>query len=220
MLDAKREIADALARAMSDALTNGFTTDDINEIAQMVAAQQPRTLDELAQRMGEEAGDNDALPIYTEPPPGAIDMATAVREHGVNYQTAQGWIRRGVLPVLGRLRGRGGLRSLVCEETVARLAKMPKNKGGRPRKTSGELRRYMNKPSENEEVVYQQAPQGMIDLATAQREYGVNVQTAHTWIRQGDLSVLGRVRGTSGARILVSEESIARMANSVKKKGG
>ena len=65
MLVTKQEVADALAQARSDALTNGLTEDDIDEIWKMVAAQQPRTLDELALRMGEDAENND-LPIYTK----------------------------------------------------------------------------------------------------------------------------------------------------------
>ena len=135
MLDTRKDATDALARAMSDALTNGLTTDDIDDIAQMVAAEQPQSLDDLAKHMGEDAGNGD-LPTYAEAPPGMIDLATAKREHGVNAQTARGWIHRGVLPVLGKVRGRGSPRSLVCEETVAKLAGMPKNKGGRSRKTS------------------------------------------------------------------------------------
>ena len=135
MLVTRKEATDALARVMSDALTIGLTTDDIDEIAQMVAAEQTPTLDDLATHLAEDS-ESDELPIYTEAPPGMIDIATATREHGVNAQTVRGWIHRGVLPVLGKVRGRGSPRSLVCEETVAKLAGMPKNKGGRSRKTS------------------------------------------------------------------------------------
>ena len=133
MPDTKREIADALARAVSDAFTHGWTTEDIDE--QMVAAQKPQPLDDVARHMAEDS-ERDELPVYAEAPPGMIDLATAVRVHGVNAQTARGWIHRGVLPVLGKVRARGSPRSLVCEETVAKLAGMPKNKGGRSRKTS------------------------------------------------------------------------------------
>ena len=134
MLDTKREIADALARAVSEALTNGLTADDIDEIAQMVAAQEPRTLTESAKHMAEDS-QSDELPVYSEVPPGLIDVATAVRKYGVKKRTVNGWIHRGMVPVLGKIGGRGGNRVLVCEETLLRIAKMPKNKGGRPRKT-------------------------------------------------------------------------------------
>ena len=36
--------------------------------------------------------------------------------------------------MLGTIRGRGGNRVLVCEQTLLQTAQMPKNKGGRPRK--------------------------------------------------------------------------------------
>ena len=117
----------ALEQAIESALANGVSAD---EITKMVAAQQPQTLNELAQRMGEDAGTDD-LPIYTVAPPGLIDIATAVREHGVKTGTVKGWIHRGVVPVLGKVRGLGGTRYLVCEETVKRLAKMPKNQRGK-----------------------------------------------------------------------------------------
>ena len=133
MLDTQREIADALARVMSDALTIGLTTDDIDEIARMVAAEQPRNLTALAKHTGEDVGSDD-LPTYAEAPPGMIDVATAVKVHGVNTRTVHRWINRGLLQPLGKIRGLGGTRYLICEETVAKMAQEPKNKGGRPRK--------------------------------------------------------------------------------------
>ena len=132
MLDTRKgpkNVKDALARAIEDAIVNGWTTDDI---AEMVAAQEHRT--RLAMDMAE-ATANDELPVYAEAPPGMIDIATATRVHGIKPRTAYGWIDRGVLPVLGKIRGRGGHRVLVCEQTLVRMATTPKNKGGRPRKT-------------------------------------------------------------------------------------
>ena len=130
MPDTKREVADALARAVSDAFTHGWTTE---EITQMVTAQKPQPLDDVARHMAEDS-ERDELPLYAEAPPGLIDVATAVRVHGVNQRTVHHWITRGVLPVMGKIRGLGGTRVLVCEATVAKMAKQPKNKGGRPRK--------------------------------------------------------------------------------------
>ena len=134
MLDTRKEATDALARAMSDALTNGLTADEIDEIAQMVAAQETLTLTELAKHMAEDS-ERDELPVYSEAPPGLIDVATAVRQYGFKKRTVNGWIQRGMIPVLGKIRGRGGNRVLVCEKTLLQTAQMPKNKGGRPRKT-------------------------------------------------------------------------------------
>lgn len=131
MLLPKDQAAHALERAISDALDSGITGD---EIGQMATAQEIRTLNQLAMELGE-AATNDELPVYPVAPPGMIDLATAKRDHGVKPSTARDWIDRGELPVLGRIRGRGGTRYLVCEKTIAQKAKLPKNRGGRPRKT-------------------------------------------------------------------------------------
>ena len=134
MLDTRKQATDALVRAIDTARTNGLTTEDIDEIAQMAAAQETRTLDNAARHMAEDS-ESEELPVYAEAPPGMIDLTTAHRTHGVHPQTVHGWIDRGELPVLGKVRGLGGSRFLVCEETVSKLARMPRRKGGRPRKT-------------------------------------------------------------------------------------
>ena len=124
MLELGLTAADELRGVITDALTAGVVTKD--EILDMVSTAEPPA--EPA------TGAND-LPIYTELPEGLIDLATAVKQYGLNYRTAHGWINKGELSVLGKVRGRGGLRFLVCEATVARMSKMPKKKGGRPRKS-------------------------------------------------------------------------------------
>ena len=134
MLDTRKEATDTLVRAMSDARTNGLTTEDIDEIAQMVAAQETLTLDNAARHMAEDS-ESEELPVYAEAPPGMIDLPTAARIYGINARTVKGWIIRGQLPASGKVRGRGGPRYLVYEETIAQKAKQPRNLGGRPRKT-------------------------------------------------------------------------------------
>ena len=131
MLESMHKDTDALAEAINNALDRGITPDDLADI---VAAQQPRTLNELVRELGA-AGQTDELPLYAEPPPGMIDVATAVKKHGLKARTVKGWIHRGLLPATGKVRGIGGTRFLVCEETVAAMAGRPKNRGGRPRKT-------------------------------------------------------------------------------------
>ena len=138
MLDNRKEATDALARAMSDALTNGLTADDIDEIAQMVAAEQPRNLDYSAQHAAERAKGADDLPIYTELPEGLIDLPSAMRKYGCRRGRLDSWVQRGRLKVYGRLKGaaRGGGYVVVSEaELTDRLATVPR-KGGRPRKTA------------------------------------------------------------------------------------
>ena len=138
MLDTQREIADALARVMSDAFTHGLTTDDIGAIAKMVAAQQPLDLDYSAQHAAELANGADDLPIYTELPEGLIDLPSAMRKYGCRRGRLDSWVQRGRLKVYGRLKGaaRGGGYVVVSEaELTNRLATVP-SKGGRPRKTA------------------------------------------------------------------------------------
>ena len=132
MLELGRTAADELRGVITDALTAGVVTKD--EILDMVSTAEPPAATNGRAPAEPATGAND-LPIYTELPEGLIDLATAVKQYGLNYRTAHGWINKGELSVLGKVRGRGGLRFLVCEATVARMSKMPKKKGGRPRKS-------------------------------------------------------------------------------------
>ena len=133
MPNTRKEATDALARAMSDALTNGLTT---GEIAQMLAAQQPLALDYSAQNEAEPATGADDLPIYTELPEGLIDLPSAARKYGYHLRTMYMWVRRDRLECRGRLRApsRGGGYIVVSEhELKERMSTVP-SKGGRPRK--------------------------------------------------------------------------------------
>ena len=84
---------------------------------------------------------NDAEPpptaevIYDELPEGLIDLPSACRKYGVNRHTANGWMRRGMLPRKGRTRAPGGQLSVTDEAAFRQLAAQPVNVGGRPRKT-------------------------------------------------------------------------------------
>ncbi len=127
---------DALAQGMSDALTNGLTTHDIDEIAKMVAAQQPLALDYSTERVGEPTIGPDYLPIYTELPEGLIDLPTAAVDYGCTVQRFRAWIRRGHIQPRGRLKAGcpgGGYLLVAKKELEHRLATAP-TKGGRPRK--------------------------------------------------------------------------------------
>ena len=136
MLDSRKEATDALARAMSDALTNGLTTDDIDEIAQMVAAQQPLALDYSAQHVAAPVNGANGLPIYTEIPDGLIDLAGAAVKFGCNVHRLRAWVRRGHIPIHGRLRGGapGGGYFVVAEADIQHRLSTVGAKGGRPRK--------------------------------------------------------------------------------------
>ena len=85
---------------------------------------------------------NDAEPapaaevIYDEVPEGLIDLPSACRKYGVNLNTANGWVRRGLIARMGKLRapGDGGV-NVVGKKAFVELASRPRNVGGRPKKT-------------------------------------------------------------------------------------
>ena len=69
------------------------------------------------------ASRGDDLPIYDELPPGLIDLPSAADLHDRSLGTLHTWIRRGRLPVVGRLRAsaRGGGRLLIRAVDIARV---------------------------------------------------------------------------------------------------
>ena len=72
-----------------------------------------------------------------------------------------------------------------------------------------------------EEVVFDTLPDGLIDLPTACKKYGVNVQTANGWMRHGFIPRLGKIRapGKGGANV-TSERVFAEVAADPVKPGG
>ena len=80
--------------------------------------------------------EDPGLPIYTELPPGLIDVPNASVRYCRSKSTFYQWIRRGYVTVIGRLKApaRGGGYLVLSEaEIVAHMAK-PVNRGGRPQK--------------------------------------------------------------------------------------
>ena len=68
-----------------------------------------------------------------ELPEGLIDLPSAAKKYGINVKTAQGWLRRDIIPRLGKVRAPGGGYNVTCEETFAMIAANPP-KTGRPPK--------------------------------------------------------------------------------------
>ena len=87
---------------------------------------------------------DDPETVYTELPPGLIDLPSAVRKHGLRSSTVHDWIRQGHVMPQGRFRApaRGGGYLVVREEDLVAYLGLPVTKGedpGRssPSKTSG-----------------------------------------------------------------------------------
>ena len=218
MLDTRKEATDALARAVSDALTNGLTTDDIDEIAQMVAAQQPLDLDYSAQHAAELSNGADDLPIYTELPEGLIDLASAAAKFGRSRQLLWQWVHQGRIEERGLLKQSGSTVAnvLVLEDDVAacikgKLPPVANNNG-----TQGNLVIGADRLP-----VYTDLPDGLIDLPSAMRRYGCKAATLRGWVYQGHLKAVGRLRGSSpgGGYLVVSEAELEQHLASPRKKG-
>ena len=66
--------------------------------------------------------------------------------------------------------------------------------------------------TELDDVIYEpgELPDGLIDLPSASRKYGIPVRTLQTWIRRGKLPRRGRLRGRAarGGYIVTVDEAI------------
>ena len=72
------------------------------------------------------------------------------------------------------------------------------------------------------DVVYDELPEGLIDLPSAAVEYGVPRATLHAWVKRGKLNHKGRLRGRAqgGGFILVSERELATVLAEPRDRGG
>ena len=56
--------------------------------------------------------------------------------------------------------------------------------------------------------VFTELPEGLIDLPSAARKYGISRSTLHNWIRGGHVKIQGRLKGSAqGGGFYVLEES-------------
>ena len=222
MLDNRKEATDALARAMSDALTNGLTTDDIGEIAQMLAAQQPLALDYSAQHVAERANGADDLPIYTELPEGLIDLPSACEVFGKSRQLLFQWVTQGRLPERGlfKPRGRTVANVVVSEKEVEDCIN---GTDGWPERRTPKLRKVGDATIGADGLpIYTELPEGLIDLPTAMRKYGCRRGRLDSWVKRGHLEVRGRLRGAApgGGYLVVSEAEVVDRLETTAPKGG
>ena len=69
-------------------------------------------------------------------------------------------------------------------------------------------------PADAGDVVYDELPDGLIDLPSACRKYGVKRQTANGWMRKHDIPYLGRLRAPApgGGYNVTDEIAFKRMS--------
>ena len=77
-------------------------------------------------------------------------------------------------------------------------------------------------PAPAAEVIYDDLPEGLIDVPTAVREYGISRSTLSTWRRQGKLHRRGRLRASApgGGYNVFSREDVLRLISAPVNKGG
>ena len=67
-------------------------------------------------------------------------------------------------------------------------------------------------PADLEEVIYVAGnlPEGLIDLPSASKKYGISVKTLRSWVQRGKLPRMGRLRARAagGGYIVTSEAQI------------
>ena len=122
-----------LGDAVAEALAEGVTQQELmGVVLTTVATYTPPMADEAE---CEDFRGPDT--VYTELPPGLIDLPTAAQKYDLNRGTLRNWVTKGYLKRYGRLKGsaQGGGFILVSESELRLYMDMPKNKGGRPSKT-------------------------------------------------------------------------------------
>ena len=70
--------------------------------------------------------------------------------------------------------------------------------------------------------VYTELPEGLIDLPSAVKKYGLKPRTAHDWVAKGHVKLWGRLRApsTGGGYLVVDEVEFIAYMNAPRNKGG
>ena len=119
--------AHPLRKAMADARAAGM---DLADVRNMVT-------DVYTAEHNQSEPPPTADVVYDELPDGLIDLPSACRKYGVNRQTANGWMRKGQIPYLGKIKApaRGGGYNVTSLSAFLARKDADPAKGGRPIKT-------------------------------------------------------------------------------------
>ena len=78
-------------------------------------------------------------------------------------------------------------------------------------------------PVEPDDIIYEPGnlPEGLIDLPSASKRYGISGNTLRAWVRRGKLPEVGRLRGPTarGGYIVTVEAEILRCRDNPRKPG-
>ena len=77
-------------------------------------------------------------------------------------------------------------------------------------------------PPDQADFVYDELPEGLIDLPTAAEKYGLNRQTLRHWVLNGRLHLYGRLRGSApgGGFLVVNESEVQAYIHAPRDRGG
>ena len=111
-------------------LESGYTKEDLDSL--LTTVPEPTGVQERLPHFP----DDDPDTVYTELPPGLIDLPSASKKLGIPVRTIRSWIKRGRLTVRGRLKSPspGGGYLVVSNDELLTFASAPRDKGGRPPK--------------------------------------------------------------------------------------
>lgn len=116
---------DHLSVAINDALTSGVTTEEILTMVQTAAQEATQTC------LPGVSPEDRHCPIYTELPPGLIDLPKAAKKYGLNVRTVHHWVSKGHLVLAGRLKApaTGGGYLVVSESELESYMQNPRPRG-------------------------------------------------------------------------------------------
>ena len=74
----------------------------------------------------------------------------------------------------------------------------------------------------DDEAVFTELPEGLIDIRTAAKKHGMNASTIRTWIHKGHLTVVGRLKAPArgGGYSVVEESQLLDYISAPKSRGG
>ena len=128
-----------LGTAIAEALEEGVTQQELMSVVLTTVSTYTPSM-KMSQANEDECEDFQAPgpdTVYNELPPGLVTISDAAREYDLNRWTIRNWVRKGALKTHGRLKGsaKGGGFILINEADLQVCMYLPKDKGGRPKKT-------------------------------------------------------------------------------------
>ena len=122
-----------VGEAIENALQSGATREEIQSMLELKVTEHEVAYQDTLPAFP----DDDPDAIYTELPPGLIDLPSATRKYNINKETLRYWLLKGRIRTLGRLKApaNGGGYLVMDEEELVNYMSAPRQKGGRPKKT-------------------------------------------------------------------------------------